>query len=320
MLRNDKNGMGEGFSIFKNAENKAPLLCLCVMALMLASGILMPLLFPDLSSVSVLTAVYFISFLLPAAVFAVVLRKNNVYNFSAPSRGTFKFTLSSTLLLVCAAILTKCIISYVTGGSASQASALLSDAGLFESLLCYTLLPAVLEELVFRGIAFSVYQRTCGGLGAILATSLFFAMSHFSVEEFLLYFVSGIILGTVVYITRSVYPAIILHLINNTVSYFLENAVFKIASESKSGVLAIFLVTAVTLVVLFWFLLELEGVCKKRYLISPDDEEYAKSDIHELTPTLLPHDGDIVTALLRMALSPVFLCSIVLFAVFAIVA
>ena len=74
MLRNDKNGMGEGFSIFKNAENKAPLLCLCVMALMLASGILMPLLFPDLSSVSVLTAVYFISFLLPAAVFAVVLR------------------------------------------------------------------------------------------------------------------------------------------------------------------------------------------------------------------------------------------------------
>ena len=320
MLQNNIKGTGNSFSIFKNAENKAPLLCLCVMILMLASGILMPLVFPDLGSASVLMAVYFISFLLPAAVFAVVLRKDNVYNFSLPSKGTFKFTLSSVLLLVCAAILTKCIISYVTGGSTSQASELLSDAGLFESLLCYTLLPAVLEEIVFRGIAFSVYQKTCGGFGAILATSLFFAMAHFSGKEFLLYLVSGIILGTVVYITRSVYSAIILHLINNTVSYFLENAVFKIASESKSGILAIFLVTAVTLLALFWFLFELEGVCKKRYISSPDDEEYAKNDIHELTPTLLPHDGDIMTALLRMTLSPLFLGSISLFAVFAVVA
>ena len=64
MLQNNIKGTGNSFSIFKNAENKAPLLCLCVMILMLASGILMPLVFPDLGSASVLMAVYFISFLL----------------------------------------------------------------------------------------------------------------------------------------------------------------------------------------------------------------------------------------------------------------
>lgn len=317
LQNNDSKNTGDFVSYMKNAENTASLLCLCVMILMLVSGLIMPLLFPDFGSASMFITVYFLSFLLPAAVLGIVFRKKTVYNFSKPSKGTLRFSLSGAFLLICAAILTKSITSFVAGGSSSQTLSLLSDAGLFESLLCYTVLPAVLEEIVFRGIAFSLYQKTCGGIGAIFATSLFFGMAHFSEEEFFSYFICGIILGTVAYITRSVFTVIVLHLVNNTASFFLENAVFKVASESKSGVLAIFLLTAATLIMLFWFLYELEGVCKKRYLSAHDDNE--EESICELQPTLLPHDGDIMTSILRVSLSPLFLGGILIFIIFSIV-
>lgn len=316
MLPNDEKTTGGFLTFIKNAENTAPLLCVIVMVLMLLSGLLMPVIFPDIASSYLFISTYLIAFLAPCIIFGVTQRKKAIFNFSAPAKGTLKFTFSAIFLLVGAAILTKCITAYVTGSGMSQTSALLSDAGLFESLLCYTLLPAVLEEIAFRGIAFSVYQKSCGGIGAIFATSVFFAMAHFSGEEFLSYFVSGIILGTVVYITRSVFTVIILHFVNNTVSFFLENAVFKVASEVKSGILAIFLVTAFTLVALFWFLSELEAVCKRRYLAAPNDTAENTTGISEWFPTLLPLDGDIVTAALRMALSPLFLGGIIIFAVF----
>ena len=319
MLQNDSKNTGGFIYFIKDAENTASFLCLCVMILMLLSGMLIPLLFPDFGSASTFITVYTLSFLLPAAVFGVTFRKKTVYNFSMPSKGTFKFSFSSAFLLICAAILTKSITSFVTGSSSSKTISLLSDAGLFESLLCYIVLPAVLEEIIFRGIAFSLYQKTCGGFGAIFATSLFFGMAHFSEKEFFSYFISGIILGTVAYITRSVIPAIILHLVNNTASFFLENAVFKIASESKSGILAIFLLTAATLIMLFWFLYELEGICKKRYLSARDENNEQDTDICELHPTLLPYDGDIMTSVLRVSLSPLFLGGILVFVIFSVI-
>jgi membrane protease YdiL (CAAX protease family) len=282
------------------------------MILMLISGYVLPGIFADFNAVNLLVSAYALSFLLPAVVFGVISRKNAMSNFKPAAKGTFKFSFSSVFLLVCTAILTKCIIAFVTGKDASQTGVLLSSAGLLESLLCYTLLPAVLEEIIFRGIAFSLYQKTCGGFGAILATSVFFGMAHFSEEEFLSYFVSGIILGTTAYITRSVLPAIILHLANNTASFFLENAVFKIASETKSGILAIFLITAVTLIMLFWFLYELEGVCKKRYLSSP------KNNTDESFPALYPDDGSIMTSIKRTSFSPLFIGGIMIFAIFCI--
>ena len=317
MLRNN-NDNGSFVSYIKDAENNAPFLCLCVMVLMLISGIVIPLLFPDFGSANTFITVYTLSFLLPAAVLGIIFRKKSVYNFSMPAKGTFKFSVSCAFLLVSAAILTKSITSFVTGSGSSDTIALLSDAGLFESLLCYTILPAILEETVFRGIAFSLYRKTCGGFGAIFATSLFFAMAHFSEKEFVSYFVSGIILGTVAYITRSVLPAIVLHLVNNTASFFLENAVFKIASETKSGILAIFLMTAATLIMLFWFLYELEGVCKKRYL-SAHGKENKKEDAYEIQPTLLPCDGGIMTSLLRVSVSPPFCAAILLFIIFSVI-
>ena len=293
-----------------SSENKAPLIGLCAIVILAASKFL-PSELAQKNVFLFIVAVSFAAFALPAAVFATALRKKVGFLFSAPNKGTFRLCFSAAFMLVFSALLSRCVICYINGSSHAPAGTLLSGMGYFQALFCYTLLPAVLEELIFRGVVFPVYEKSCGGLCAILASALFFAMSHLSGEDFFLYFISGLILGAVVYITRSVFACMALHLVNNFASFYLENSVFRIAAESKSGILAIFLLTALTLICLFWFLTALETVCRKRYLASSGDSFCAKR--------LFCDDMSPGSAFLKVFLSPVLWCAVVIFSIYLII-
>lgn len=304
MLQNDEKNGGNPITA---SENAAPALGLCSIVLLAASKLL-PYGLVQKNAFLFITAVSVIAFALPAVVFAVVFRKKSEFFFYAPRKKTAKICFPAVFLLIFTALLSRCVLCYINGAPAASASSLVSQMGYFEALFCYTLLPAVLEELVFRGVVFPLYERSCGGLCAIVSSSLFFAMSHLSGEDFILYFISGLILGGVVYITRSVFLGMILHLINNLTSFYLENSVFRITAESKSGILAIFLLTALSLVCLFWFLTELESVCRQRYLASEKDSFSAKR--------LFPDGISKSQAFLKAALSPFLWVAVVIFSIF----
>ena len=331
MLRNDGKIRTNMIGKIKK-ENAASVLCFSVMVLLLAGNLIFSYAKESvkLSNAAFVIIVSITAYLLPSAISLITSRKNAAAFFSMPRKGTSKFCVISALLLIFSAILTKSVVYYINGESAGSGE-LLAGTGYFEAIVCYAVLPAVLEELVFRGVAFSLYEKSCGGAGAILATSFFFGMSHFSAGEFISYFISGIILGTVVYISRSVIPAIIMHMFNNLAGYYLENAVFKISSENKSGTLAIFLMTAISLVFLFFVLTEAENICRKRYLsckiadsgqVETETATVTETETEEdnkaffAAPRLIPNGMKIKSVALRIIVSPFLWTSFLLFAVY----
>ena len=83
----------------------------------------------------------------------------------------------------------------------------------------YALIPAICEEFVFRGLLISEYEKR-STTAAVLLSSLFFALLHFDIERFLVYFFAGLILAMTLYATRSLPAAIAVHLWHNLVGLF----------------------------------------------------------------------------------------------------
>ncbi|MBR3895211.1 MAG: 5-formyltetrahydrofolate cyclo-ligase [Clostridia bacterium] len=86
-------------------------------------------------------------------------------------------------------------------------------------ILAYGVLPAVCEELIWRGILCAEYEGFGAGV-SILLSAIFFAMLHFSFPLLLSYLFLGLLLAGVMYATRSIIAAMLLHLCYNLFCLF----------------------------------------------------------------------------------------------------
>ncbi len=97
-----------------------------------------------------------------------------------------------------------------------------SSIGGFMLLFCGSVVvPAILEELFFRGIilrALTAYRA----LLAILISSLAYALMHFSLEGFPIYFFCGFMIGSVYYATGSLGAAIGIQLLASATRFLAE--------------------------------------------------------------------------------------------------
>lgn len=93
----------------------------------------------------------------------------------------------------------------------------------FVDLLIVAVLPAMCEEFLHRGL---VLQGTkhAGYKKAIVFSSLLFALLHFNIRQVSYAFVIGLILGLVSVVSKNIWPAVIIHFINNAFSTYLDYA------------------------------------------------------------------------------------------------
>ena len=84
-------------------------------------------------------------------------------------------------------------------------------------ILNYTLFPAVLEEMLFRGIIIE-RLRPYGDKTAVVVSSLLFAGAHLSAANFAGIFVMSLLFGWLAVKKGSIVPAVIVHLINNVIA------------------------------------------------------------------------------------------------------
>jgi len=86
------------------------------------------------------------------------------------------------------------------------------------SLLIVALLPAVFEEVIFRGALQNLLSRWMKApIWAIVITAIIFSAFHASYEGFLPRFVLGFILGWLFYRTGNIWVSIVAHFINNAI-------------------------------------------------------------------------------------------------------
>ncbi|MFN7448558.1 MAG: ABC transporter permease subunit/CPBP intramembrane protease [Pirellula sp.] len=102
-----------------------------------------------------------------------------------------------------------------------QFDGLLASAPIGGVILILALLPAISEELVFRGFLFSGLQRNNGHVRAILATSLLFGLSHGVLQQSITASIMGLLLGWIAYKTGGVVCSIVFHFVHNSISMLL---------------------------------------------------------------------------------------------------
>lgn len=87
-------------------------------------------------------------------------------------------------------------------------------APLWQALVLVGLIPAICEEVLFRGLILSGFRRL-GMWPAILATGLLFGVAHASIYRLLPTFALGVTFGYAVWKTRSLAAGIVCHGLNN---------------------------------------------------------------------------------------------------------
>ncbi len=118
--------------------------------------------------------------------------------------------------------------------------------------LVLAILPAVAEELFFRGILPAEYERR-GGMRAILMSTLFFSLIHFDFRNLPVYLFSGLLLALTLYATDSLPATMLLHAAYNLLSLFGQrylNALYTFTGNPRLFLFLVILIFLVSLIFL----------------------------------------------------------------------
>lgn len=209
--------------------------------------------------------IYIISFLVPS----LILSKQNRYHFDDLVHfNKVGFKKYFPLMLACFAFV------FVANFLLSILNANLSIFGFNNTLdmglehntlqdnilmfLTIAILPAFLEEYLFRGVILGSLRKFGDGF-AIILSSILFGLMHGNFVQLPVTFLMGLVLGALTVYTNSMLPAMILHFINNAIACVFEIAAQQIGEHYSNLIYT----------VLLFFVLIL-GICSIFYMAKKD--------------------------------------------------
>ena len=158
-----------------------------------------------------------------------------------------------------------------------SAGTIYSDFGdLVKWVAIGALLPAVFEEMTHRGLLLDALSDRGNEIESVLWCGLLFGTMHTNVMQFFFAVVGGMVFAFVVVKTNSIYPAMLMHFCNNTLSYVQNYAeqhptgafrwiatVGDFFSGSTVGILLGALALVGSFVLSAWLLATLQRMCGK---------------------------------------------------------
>ena len=193
-----------------------------------------------------------VSCMLPAVLFLFAYRDYNArrLRFALPraeSVGTLALLL--LCLLIGSALLT--LVGKRVGLAGTQTAGTSGAASPVVTILVACILPAVCEEFLFRGVILCAFEA-CGTRTAIIGTSLLFAFAHLNFERLPLYFFCSVVLCFAVYVSRSLFAAVLLHAVYNVASVYAGVYLSSVAAHLESfALLFIVMLLAFLICVIF---------------------------------------------------------------------
>ena len=215
-----------------------------------------------------LTVVQLIVYALPSVFFCRMRGKGYTkrlrMRFFSP-RHLFLLFFALLAMLAGSALLNLLMVSLFPEGDFSGASGGYAAASgdvlrMLYVVLAFCILPALLEEFLFRGIMAAEYESVSVPC-AVCMSALLFAMMHLSFVRLPAYFFSGVILALTMYATRSVFASMLVHAANNVAALWLERYFYTAAAETgDQGVLLIFVLLCVLFVSLILFAMSAQRI------------------------------------------------------------
>ena len=175
-----------------------------------------------------------------------------------------------------------------------------NTAEVFHLILTYAVLPALCEELIFRGVVCQEYEKH-GLPSAIILSSLLFAMLHFNFPKLPTFFYAGLILAMVLYATRSLFCSMLVHFAYNLFGLFGQEYMYNLYKEAGDEDIFTYLIILIFLISASAFSLVAAGIYRK----------YARQQLSNEYRARLPF-GKTMVLLGRDLLSPLsLLCLLV---------
>lgn len=115
------------------------------------------------------------------------------------------------------------------------------------AIVVYAVVPAVVEEFVFRGVILGAYSKVDVRAG-IMISSLFFALLHFSLGSVLYGFFFGLLFAVVRIVTDNLVYTMIMHLLFNTINVLLSY--MKLTEIPVAVIFAVFVATIILFIAL----------------------------------------------------------------------
>jgi sodium transport system permease protein len=95
--------------------------------------------------------------------------------------------------------------------------------GLLTAILVFAVIPGFCEEILFRGFVLRGLATRMNSLNAVFWTAVLFGAFHFDLYRLMPTITLGFVLGLLVWVTGSLWPAILLHITNNTIAVLATN-------------------------------------------------------------------------------------------------
>lgn len=179
-------------------------------------------------------------------------------------------------------------------------------AGGLYLVLTMAVIPAITEEFLFRGVVIAEYE-TEGVPAAVLVSSLTFAMLHFSFVRLPAYIFCGLILAVVLYTTRSLFAAMLVHMLNNTATIFFGDLVFRVVSSQGVVLFCLILVLFVLVSAILMFS-ECERIYAGYGVLNADSSYTGKRK-----------KGRGISGIIQSLFAPLFMVLVILYIVIAAV-
>lgn len=166
--------------------------------------------------------------LLAVPLFLVIYTKRDVkktYGFAGTKAANY---LGGAVLIVGAYMVNLVIavgLSALFPESAGNVETVFADilsGNVLAVLLVIALAPAVCEEMLFRGVILHSLQAKYRVPSAIAITAVLFGLYHMSLIKFIPTGLLGMVFCIVVWKTGSIYPAMLMHFINNAISVIIS--------------------------------------------------------------------------------------------------
>ncbi|MGN0748324.1 MAG: lysostaphin resistance A-like protein [Christensenellales bacterium] len=124
------------------------------------------------------------------------------------------------------------------------------------NLIVLAVIPAICEELLYRGIVMNGLRKF-GDVGAIFISALFFALAHGSAMQFFYQFILGAVLGAIVIKTGSIVASAVVHFLNNAIVVIYQY-IFTVTGATEPAftptIIAISFVVAIVAGLLLWLI------------------------------------------------------------------
>lgn len=207
-------------------SNRISLLLFSVMALLVMLDIFSGYFLKNITNLQKI-AIYIVIFVLPM----IIYLKVNKYKGSTAFRLKhfkvkyipFVLMFGISVSVICALINAGfgALLSGLKVSVGGTSTVSFSSESMLVVVIANVLMPAICEELLIRGIALTEYEKY-GVAVSVIMTSALFSLFHGSLVSIPSLFIAGVCYAVITFLFKSVYPAMICHIINNAIAVYIS--------------------------------------------------------------------------------------------------